>query len=69
MSSGNNPCKGCIERHQACHSDCEKYAEWKHRYDEEKIEYYKEKNKMRMMDQYVINNNAKIKSSKKRSSK
>jgi hypothetical protein len=23
------PCKGCEERHQACHSTCEKYKEWK----------------------------------------
>ena len=23
------PCKGCIERHTACHGSCEKYKAWK----------------------------------------
>ena len=23
------PCKGCKDRHEACHNECEKYKEWK----------------------------------------
>ncbi len=23
------PCRGCLERHEACHDTCEKYRTWK----------------------------------------
>ena len=23
------PCKGCVDRHTACHDKCAKYKEWK----------------------------------------
>ena len=23
------PCKGCTERHEACHDHCDRYKEWK----------------------------------------
>ena len=25
----NSPCKGCADRHTACHDRCERYAKWK----------------------------------------
>jgi Fe-S-cluster-containing dehydrogenase component len=28
----HNPCKGCTERHLACHDSCEKYKEWRDQY-------------------------------------
>jgi hypothetical protein len=31
-----NPCKDCPNRHCACSSTCEKYAEWRKEYDAEK---------------------------------
>lgn len=30
----NAPCKDCTERHFKCHSQCEKYTEWRKAYDE-----------------------------------
>lgn len=27
------PCKDCSERHESCHSDCDKYQEWKEESD------------------------------------
>lgn len=30
-----NPCKDCTERKQGCHSQCEKYKEWKTAHEEE----------------------------------
>lgn len=26
-----SPCKGCADRHPACHDSCERYKEWKER--------------------------------------
>lgn len=28
----NSPCKDCANRHTACHDSCEKYKEWRARY-------------------------------------
>ena len=28
----NAPCKGCSERHIACHDSCDRFKEWKERY-------------------------------------
>lgn len=30
------PCKGCEERHMACHSECSKYTEWLAIHEQEK---------------------------------
>ena len=30
------PCKGCVERHEACHDSCEAFKSYKERKDEEK---------------------------------
>lgn len=30
---GTGPCRGCEERHLACHSRCDKYNKWKAEYD------------------------------------
>ena len=27
------PCNGCKDRHQTCHSNCEKYINWKTKYN------------------------------------
>ena len=27
------PCKGCTDRHEACHSTCEKYKDWKQEFE------------------------------------
>lgn len=29
MGRNEAPCKGCADRHTACHDHCAKYAEWK----------------------------------------
>ena len=29
MAPQISPCKGCEDRHTACHGHCEKYAKWK----------------------------------------
>ncbi len=29
MGRNEAPCKGCADRHTACHDHCEKYAKWK----------------------------------------
>ena len=28
-----SPCKGCTERNPGCHGSCDRYKEWKERYD------------------------------------
>lgn len=33
-----NPCKGCENRHQFCHCDCEQYKSWKEEHIKEKKE-------------------------------
>lgn len=38
-----SPCKGCPDRHIACHDSCEKYAEYKKR-------HYAEKDRMQRED-------------------
>ena len=44
--AGNAPCKGCSCRRLRCHSECEKYAEWKRKIAEiegkrhKALEYY-----------------------------
>lgn len=32
MNPKNAPCKGCVDRHTACHDHCGKYAKWKEEY-------------------------------------
>ena len=29
MEPNISPCKGCADRHTACHDQCAKYAQWK----------------------------------------
>ena len=29
MEPNISPCKGCVDRHTACHDQCAKYAQWK----------------------------------------
>lgn len=37
-------CKGCNERHYKCHSECQKYKEWKQEQEDIK-NYLKEQNR------------------------
>jgi hypothetical protein len=37
------PCKNCNERHAHCHSECEKYIEYKNILNEDNEKYKKEK--------------------------
>ena len=32
----NSPCKECEKRYAGCHSNCEKFTEWKRRYKEQR---------------------------------
>ena len=43
--SGISPCKGCTDRHTACHGSCEKYAAWRDMYHAEQQHF--EANKYR----------------------
>lgn len=36
MSTLENPCNTCKGRNQSCHSECERYAEWKTEFEKEK---------------------------------
>lgn len=31
----DKPCKGCYDRHAACHVNCEDYIQWKTNYNEQ----------------------------------
>lgn len=31
------PCKDCEDRHVACHSQCDKYSEWKEEVEKQKL--------------------------------
>lgn len=33
-----SPCKDCSDRHPYCHSQCEKYKEWRDEFHAEKLE-------------------------------
>ncbi len=34
-----SPCKGCTDRHTACHGSCDRYKEWVDRYHAEQKHY------------------------------
>ena len=38
------PCKTCDHRHDLCHADCDKYIEFKQRYEAEKQTLREQKN-------------------------
>lgn len=38
-----SPCKDCTERYLACHDKCDKYKEYRQRYDAEQARIKKEK--------------------------
>lgn len=42
-----SPCKGCEERHPACHDSCGKYAEWLKEYKWNKMKNRLNRNKIR----------------------
>ena len=47
MNPNCSPCKGCEDRHTACHDHCEKYAQWKamHLKHEAQIKEFKRRNR------------------------
>lgn len=40
-----SPCKGCADRHTACHGSCEKYKEWRDRYHAQQKYFEANKNR------------------------
>ena len=46
------PCKGCEERHEACHDRCEYYKQWKVEHEASK-KYTQEKN-MALICRYAM---------------
>ena len=40
-----SPCKGCIDRHTACHGSCEKYKAWRDRYHAQQKHFEVNKNR------------------------
>ena len=63
-----SPCKGCTERHLACHDSCPKYKEWKDFFDTEKRKYQADKYKRKVL-QEVENNGYKNMTTRKASNK
>lgn len=47
-----SPCKGCTERHTACHGSCEAYKAWKERYQAQ--QKYLEANKNRWQSPWSV---------------
>ena len=47
-------CYGCEERSLGCHSDCEKYKEWKEKHDERQAEIRMRRDKERRADNTLI---------------
>lgn len=43
-------CYGCEERKAGCHSNCEKYKEWKAKHDEQQVVIKKERAKLNDVD-------------------
>ena len=46
MRSDEAPCKGCADRHTACHDHCVRYAEWRlalHKMKDQYKEYKRQK--------------------------
>lgn len=58
------PCKGCEERHENCHSNCESYAKYK----QEKAEFssivFEQKKNTRRINSYYAELDRKIKKKK-----
>jgi hypothetical protein len=48
----NAPCKDCFDRHQGCHSKCEKYIAFRKERDELNEKIYKQKEKERLLIGY-----------------
>jgi hypothetical protein len=51
--SGKGPCCSCTDRHVSCHSDCEKYLEWRKDYDKYLQTINQNKTEMIAHAQYV----------------
>lgn len=47
-----SPCKGCKDRHKACHDSCDRYKEWKAEHDAA-MQYVREQNATVVCD-YVL---------------
>lgn len=39
MPAKDCPCRGCLERCEACHGSCERYQTWKKEYEQVKETY------------------------------
>ena len=60
MRNDPHNCYGCKERHLGCHSDCEKYAAWKARYEEKKFHFYKQRKEESIIHQYEVKATCKV---------
>jgi len=48
------PCKNCPDREPGCHSECERYAEWRKEHDKGKAKEKKNRAVVYEMDNYLI---------------
>lgn len=55
------PCYHCEERHEGCHSDCERYAEWNEKHQAVMDRKAKDKTAKDMVDRFMIDNSARRK--------
>lgn len=53
-----SPCKGCTDRHTACHDSCEAYKEWRDRYHAQQKHY--EANKARWLTPWTANRESRV---------
>lgn len=50
-----SPCRDCQDRQLGCHSDCDKYKEWKNFFDADKKKYQDDKEKQKQAREVVKN--------------
>ena len=51
-----NGCKGCEERHEGCHGECERYKAWKEERDRIREDLYRQKMNEKILSNYTIEN-------------
>lgn len=52
MSKPQSPCLNCESRHSGCHSQCEKYLDFRDALDEYNEVVYNNKQKQRELDEF-----------------
>ena len=64
MNPKNAPCKGCVDRHTACHYRCEKYAKWKEEF--RKASAAEKEYKRKCREDYLMSEECESKKEKRR---